>query len=202
MAKRFASTEIWGEDWFLEMKNEYKLLWYYMLAKCDHAGFWKPNKKVFEITTETKINLATALSLFNYEKERIKVTGKGNWWVIDFFYFQYGDTFNIKNNLHISVYKAMNQEDMCITQLRGLKRLKLRTWTGSAEDFGTLKEKDKDIFNNIVDNIIVKNSENENKKNQPINFRAQGEQLYLDRVSKSQQAKRDREENNKIKVAG
>lgn len=53
--------------------------------------------------------------------------------------------------------------------------------------------------NVIINNssiVKVKNSENGNKKNKPINFRAQGEQLYADRISKGEQAKRDREKNN------
>ena len=43
MAKRFTSTEIWNEDWFLDMPAEYKLFWYYMLCECDHAGLFKVN---------------------------------------------------------------------------------------------------------------------------------------------------------------
>lgn len=194
MAKRFTATDIWGEDWFLEMKNEYKLMWYFMLSKCDHAGCWKPNKKIFEITIGVKVNLATALSLFNYEKERIKVTSKGNWWIIDFFVFQYGFTFNISNKLHESIYNVYNQEDIRIVEIRGLKEVKWGTWAGRKEDFDTLKEKDKDIYYILR----VKNSTNGIKKNQPVNFRAQGENLFLDRISKREQTKREREENSKI----
>ena len=38
MAKRFIDTKIWDKAWFRKLSAENKLLWVYILTKCDHAG--------------------------------------------------------------------------------------------------------------------------------------------------------------------
>ena len=42
MAKRFTDTEIWEQDWFIDLPNKYKLLWNYIKDKCDNVGIWRP----------------------------------------------------------------------------------------------------------------------------------------------------------------
>jgi hypothetical protein len=185
MAKRFTATEIWGEDWFLEMDNEYKLFWFYMLSKCDHAGVWKPNKKTFENAAGVKINLEKALGMFNADKERIFVTHKKNWWVVDFFVFQYGTVFNISNPLHDSIYKVYNQEDIDLTSTRGLKEVKWGTWSGLPEDFIGVKDKDKvSLYNSLK----VKKAENGKSKREFVNFKAQPEEIFAERYKRNERA--------------
>lgn len=142
--KRFHDTEIWSQDWFLEMPIEYKMLWLWVKDKCDYAGIWNPNIKIFERTTDFKADYTKALTLFNSEKERILITQKKKWLVIDFFVFQYGSTFNFRNKVHDSIYKVYNQEDICLRSIRGLKEVKEGSWSGQVEDYLTLKDKDKE----------------------------------------------------------
>lgn len=198
MAKRFTATEIWEEDWFLDMPNEYRLFWYYMLSKCDHAGVFKPNITRFNNSVGKKINKEKALMFFNEGKERISVTRKKNWWIIDFFVFQYGQIFNFNNNLHFSIYKVYNQEDINVRTNRGLKEVRGGTWTGLIEDFDTLKEKE--IYSIIINKKInskVKISENGNSKFGS-NFKAQGENVMFDRLNRNlkDQTEHNREKNN------
>lgn len=181
MAKRFTETEIWEEDWFLDMPNEYRLFWYYMLSKCDHAGVFKPNINRFNNSGTKKINREKAFDFFNQGKERIRVTAKKNWWIIDFFSFQYGSIFNFNNKLHISIYKVYNQEDINLRTNRGLKEVKTRTWSGLKEDFDTLKEKE--IYYSIYKEInnTVKIGENGKTKFSG-NFKSQGEEVMAARI--------------------
>ena len=38
MAKRFIDTKIWDKSWFRNLKSRQKLLWFYLMTKCEHAG--------------------------------------------------------------------------------------------------------------------------------------------------------------------
>tara|TARA_R100000008_G_C3583533_1_gene170371 strand:+ start:556 stop:1233 length:678 start_codon:yes stop_codon:yes gene_type:complete len=38
MAKRFIDTKIWDKSWYRKLSPDGKLLWIYILTKCDHAG--------------------------------------------------------------------------------------------------------------------------------------------------------------------
>lgn len=137
MPKRFTSTEIWEEDWFLEMPNEYKLFWYYILSACNHAGLFRVNIKKFCNLNNVSISINKAVEFFNNGKDRIRVISSTVWLIEDFFAFQYGKTFNPNNKLHESIEKAYNQQDIKMTSIRGLLDLKDR-----------VKDKDKEINNN------------------------------------------------------
>ena len=46
MAKRFTDTQKWSEDWYLDLPITYKVFWIYICDNCNHAGIYKPNKRV------------------------------------------------------------------------------------------------------------------------------------------------------------
>ena len=121
MSKRFTDTEIWGEDWFLDMPNEYKLFWYYMLSNCDHSGIYKVNIKTFSLLNEVKLSSNKALEYFNNGKQRIRVIQTNVWFIEDFFVYQYGETFNTNNRVHESIKKVYQKYQIDLTTIRGLK---------------------------------------------------------------------------------
>lgn len=133
MGKRFAATEIWDEDWFLEMPASYKLFWFYMLSTCNHAGVFKVNLRSFSGLNGVKIKSDKALELFNKGKDRIRVVNQSVWLIEDFFVYQYGTTFNPNNRVHESVECIYNSLGIKMTSIRGLLDLKDR-----------VKDKDKD----------------------------------------------------------
>lgn len=135
MAKRFTDTEIWSEDWFLDMPMEYKLFWYYMLANCNHAGIFKVNLRSFCGLNEVKLTSTRALELFNAGKQRIRVINDSIWLINDFFVYQYGGTLNQNNRVHLSIVKEYKKYGIELTSIRGLKDLK-----------DGVKDKDKDIY--------------------------------------------------------
>lgn len=142
MAKRFTSTKVWDEDWFLEMPNEYKLFWYYMLSACDHAGLFKVNLRSFCGLNEVKISADKALSYFNVGKQRIRKVSNSIWYIEDFFVFQYGSTFNVNNPLHRGIKTLYDKIDLKLTSIRGLKVV-----------YDTLKEKEID---KVIEDIEIK----------------------------------------------
>ena len=40
LAKRFVDTKIWDKQRFRKLRLKQKLLWLYIVTKCDHAGIW------------------------------------------------------------------------------------------------------------------------------------------------------------------
>jgi hypothetical protein len=149
MAKRFCSTDIWGEDWFLEMPIGYKLFWNYMLASCNHAGLFKVNLRSFCGLNEVKIEADQALQFFNNGKDRIRVVNQSLWLVEDFFVFQYGPKFNPNNRVHLSIKNELEKNGVNLTSIRGL-----------IEDRDRVKDKDKDKDKDIIELDETLNTEN------------------------------------------
>lgn len=133
MAKRFISSEIWDEDWFLDMPIEYKLFWHYIILNCDHAGIFKVNLRSFCGLNNVELDKNTALTYFNKNKDRIRVLSENLWLIEDFFAFQYGGTFNANNRVHDSIKKIYTKHGVKLTSIRGLIDLK-----------DGVKDKDKD----------------------------------------------------------
>lgn len=123
MAKRFHDTEIWNQDWFLELPPTYMLVWNYLLDKCCHAGIWKPNKKFMEYSIGATIDLKKALDLFNNGKKRIRVLDNGRWFIEDFIVYQYGPHLNGNNRLHVSIANILADNKIKLTSIRGLTQV-------------------------------------------------------------------------------
>lgn len=133
MSKRFHDTEIWKQDWFLELSYEYMLLWLYIKDTCDHAGIWKPNKRFIEFISGKPIDLKKAVELFNATKNRIEILSNGRWLIPDFIAFQYGNHLNVENRVHASIVEVLENNGVPLTSLRGL-----------VEDNDRVKDKAKD----------------------------------------------------------
>jgi len=120
MAKRFTDTELWNQDWFIEMPSEYKLFYFYVKDACDHAGIFKVNLKMFCYINGVNISAEKAVEYFNKDKLRIYEITSDRWLLVDFFAFQYGHKFNFNNKLHESVRKILEAEGVSLNTLRGI----------------------------------------------------------------------------------
>ena len=152
MAKRFVSTEIWKEDWYIDMPKDYKLFWHYLLAACDHSGIFKINVRLFNSLNDCSVNSVDALRFFNAGKTRIRSLNEDQWLVEDFFSFQYGSILNLNNKVHESIKNQYNKNNIELTSIRGLGEVKQRV-----KD----KDKDKDI---LMDKDKVQEKEKEIQK--------------------------------------
>lgn len=144
MAKRFTDTDIWDQDWFIDLPNKYKLLWNYIKDKCDNVGIWRPNTSVLQKIVGEPINLKEFLQFVNIEKERLKMLPSGRWWLKDFFIFQYGDKFSPTSQVHKGALKILVQNGIHLNEI-------FKEGIGNLQniDFHQLKEiaYDKDIDN-------------------------------------------------------
>lgn len=145
MAKRFIETGIWQQDWYLRMTSEYKLFFFWIITNCDHAGIFKPNTETFNRMNGCNISLSEALTLFNFEKQRVRQLSNGRWLIEDFFTFQYGKNANPSNRVHSSIIKILQENEVNLTSIRGLIDLK-----------DGVKDKDKDKDNYSSNKLINK----------------------------------------------
>lgn len=112
MAKRFTDTTKWNEDWFLSLSTIEKLFWIYICDNCNHAGIYKPNKKMFEFLVSEKINTDKFLLNVNSDKERILILPNSRWYIKGFIEFQYGTRLNPSSKVHNSVLKLLNENNI------------------------------------------------------------------------------------------
>lgn len=54
MSKRFIDTGLFDDPWFMDLSKDGKLLWIYMITRCDHAGIIELNKRLVKFQTEIK----------------------------------------------------------------------------------------------------------------------------------------------------
>ena len=155
MSKRFHDTDIWDEDWYLDMPLEYRSFWFYVKDKCDHAGIWRPNVRRFNADIDNDIDLDLALSWFNSDKERIVELESGHWMIKDFVTFQYGKNLNLNNRVHLSVFNRLNDLEVNLGSIRGLNEVKKGSSRPQVEVKEGVKDKDKD-----KDKVIVKDISN------------------------------------------
>lgn len=144
MAKRFFASEIWEEDWFLDMPAEYRQFWFYMIGKCDHAGVFRVNMKSARGRIEGDLRSDKALAFINIDKQRIRVLKNDVWFIEDFFVFQYGAKFNINNKVHESIAKVYAKHGIDINSIRGLTEVNLTSKRPQKDPDDGAKDKDKD----------------------------------------------------------
>lgn len=106
MAKRMTATEKWDDPFFFDLTPEMKLLWIYILDKCNHAGIIDYNEKVACFLTGTNFTKAQVYEVF---KTRLKVLSSGKWFISKFIEFQYGE-LQETNNAHKSVIAILKKE--------------------------------------------------------------------------------------------
>ena len=142
MAKRFTDTDKWKKPFIRGLEAPYKLLWFYILDDCDHAGIWIVDLEIASIRCGHTFNEKDVLKIFNGQ---VDVVRKGEiWFIRDFIDFQYG-TLNPENRAHKSVLDRLKKYKIkpLISPLQGAK--------DKDKDTDIDKEKRKEQFENFWD---------------------------------------------------
>ncbi len=85
MAKRFIDTGLFDDDWFMELSKDCKLLWLYMITKCNPAGFITLNNKLCKFQT----GIADIKGALKGLQRGLEQPKKGLYFVHGFLEFQY-----------------------------------------------------------------------------------------------------------------
>ena len=124
MAKRFTDSEKWKKPFIRKLPLKYKVLWFYILDDCNHAGIWQVDLDVASIRVGESFNSEECIKVFG---GKIKAFDNGEkWFIKDFIDFQYGE-LNDKNRAHKSVkdllikYNLIDFNKDLISPLQGYK---------------------------------------------------------------------------------
>lgn len=122
MPKRFTASEKWGDRWFRSLKMRDKLLWFFILDNCDHAGLWEP-----DLDLASTYVRGTGEDVPAFEEEEVFQTFAGRievaedrWFVPKFVYFQYG-RLKEESKVHASVIERLKRYGVYEFYLRWLK---------------------------------------------------------------------------------
>lgn len=71
MAKRFISTDLFNDEWFMSLTKDGKLFFIYFITMCDHAGVLRLNQKLCSFQTGIK-DLVTVIKELGNSLVRVK----------------------------------------------------------------------------------------------------------------------------------
>jgi len=122
-------TDKWKKRFLRELKPQHKLLWFYILDDCNHAGIWEVDIEVASIRVGEELIYDMLPQAF---LDKIVIFDNGDkWFIPEFIEFQYGE-LNPTSNVHKSVIALLDKYN-----LEGYMK-------GSQGVQSTLKDKDKD----------------------------------------------------------
>lgn len=127
VGKRFCDTEIWKDQWYIELKPAIKETWRYLIENCDIAGFWKVNLPLLCFSVGEQLKKELILEQLNKGKARVRELGNSYWFLVDFPRFQYNVLIK-DHKLHGKVYQI----------------IKDRLGSDLANSYITLQDKDKE----------------------------------------------------------
>lgn len=109
MSKRFRDTEVWNKRFIRNLTAPHKLLWFYILDECNHAGIWDVDFQVAQLKIGMKLRESEAL---NALKEKIVPIDNGKkWFIPDFVDFQYGQLSD-QNRAHQKVIFLLKRQNL------------------------------------------------------------------------------------------
>ena len=136
MAKRFIDTKIWDKAWFRKLTTKNKLLWIYILTKCDHAGIWDADWEAAEFFIGEKVAFKDLPEMI--QKKMNYIQGEDQYYIPSFIEFQYG-VLKENSKPHLSVIKRLDEKGL----LKGIDTLKNKNITPKDKDKDKVKDKEK-----------------------------------------------------------
>jgi len=118
--KRFTESEKWMSAWFSNLENKYKLLWFYLLDTCDHAGIWQCNLPLAEFQIGESFDIEEIDAIFG---DRIVMLSEDKWLLTGFIKFQY-KTLKDTVSCHKSVMDILISEGLYEHYPNSFKTLK------------------------------------------------------------------------------
>ena len=109
MAKRFMDNSIFEKQWFRELPVRLKIVWFYLINKCNHAGILNDldvGLLSYQIGDNYTIN-----EILEAFKGNIEQIGESKFYLSKFCKFQYGE-LNPNVKVHQSVIKILEDNDI------------------------------------------------------------------------------------------
>jgi len=155
MAKRFMDNSIFEKQWFRELPVRLKIVWFYLINKCDHAGILNDlDVGLLSYQIGDNYTIDEILEAFNDNIEQI---GENKFYLTKFCKFQYGE-LNPSVRVHQSVIKLLNKHNIEVAN--PLVSVKDKD-KDKAKDINTKKEEfakrvEKEVFDMQIDPAMIK----------------------------------------------
>jgi hypothetical protein len=105
--KRFTETQKWEDPWFRKLKPELKLLWQWILDRCDNAGVIDPDIDLASFQIGHQYPMDT-LSQF---AGRVAKLPCGKWFIPKFIEFQYGQ-LSVECKAHKPIFISLEKHGL------------------------------------------------------------------------------------------
>tara|TARA_R110002020_G_C16199639_1_gene766164 strand:- start:675 stop:1322 length:648 start_codon:yes stop_codon:yes gene_type:complete len=162
MAKRFIDTKIWDKSWYRKLDPKDKLIWIYILTKCDHAGIFDADWEAMAFFIKGISGRDGFDNLPNAIKDKMTPIENDQYFIPSFIEYQYGQ-LRINSKPHLSVIKRLEEKGLNSYLQRVMVTLK---------DKEKEKEIDKrqDKFIEKVNNIIKEKKYSNDETNNFVGF--------------------------------
>lgn len=141
MARRFTDSRKWDDEWFLDLPNKHKLLWLYLVDKCDHAGVYKHSQRLEKCCLSESYDWEMVIESFGNRIVKISDT---KYFIPKFLKFQYPAGLNSQKPSIIGVRKLLKEHGLDDVVREKLGKEFLIVSESLANDYLTNKVKDKD----------------------------------------------------------
>ena len=145
MAKRFIDTKIWDKAWFRRLTPKNKLIWIYLLTRCDHAGIWDADWEASEFFIGDYVSFDELPEEITSKMKYIE--GEDQYFIPSFIDFQYGE---LKENSkpHLSVLKRLTEKGLHTLKDKDKVKIKVKGKEEREIDFSDIvKKKAKEVEN-------------------------------------------------------
>ena len=106
MAKRFMDNTIFEKQWFRKLPLRLKVVWFYLINKCNHAGVWECDIDLLSFQIGEVYELSEIMQAFG---DNIVELGDNKYYLSKFIEFQYGLPLNPSVRVHQSVIKLLQK---------------------------------------------------------------------------------------------
>ena len=155
MAKRFMDNSIFEKQWFRELPVRLKIVWFYLINKCDHAGILNDlDVGLLSYQIGDNYTIDEILEAFNDNIEQI---GDNKFYLTKFCKFQYCE-LNPNVKVHKSVIKLLDKHnielDNPLVSVKDKDKNKAKDINTKKEEFA--KRVEKEVFDMQIDPAMIK----------------------------------------------
>lgn len=109
MPKRLTDSGKWEDPWFMDLSKDAKIIWTYLVDKCDHAGIYELNLRLMSFQCGIKL---TREDIKEKIGDRLIEIGFGKWFIPKFLSFQYASGLDSNKPVIVSVRKILNSHGL------------------------------------------------------------------------------------------
>lgn len=105
--KRFTETCKWDDPWFRALSGVQKLVFFYVIDRCNNAGFWEKDEELMSFHTKLKLEHIQGA----WQGLNRGLVGAGGWvWVRRFLRHQKNECLNPDNNAHKQIIALIAEQ--------------------------------------------------------------------------------------------